>query len=170
MRSQTVEREIPHSRERLFDLVADVERYPEFVPWWVAARVRRREGASVYFTDQVIRMSMVTQRFTTRTDLDRPNAIDVTSTEKPFNRLEISWRFDETGEQSCLVRLSVLFHFSSATLGKMLTLASSEAVHRLVHAFEERADLVYGEQGLGLDGVTGLPVRDAASSPRLVPA
>lgn len=169
MRGQTVEREVPFSREQLFDLVSDVERYPEFVPWWVAARVRKREGESVYYTDQVIRMSMVSQRFTTRTEMRRPESIDVTSSEKPFKRLEIRWKFDPMGAERCRVRLHVLFHFSSNTLAKMMTLASSEAVHRLMHAFEERAEEVYGRRGLGLDGVSGLSARDV-TTPHLVTA
>jgi coenzyme Q-binding protein COQ10 len=169
MRSQTVEREVAFSREQLFDLVADVERYPEFVPWWVAARVRKREGDSVYYTDQVVRMSMVSQRFTTRTDMHRPSTIDVTSSEKPFKRLEIRWKFDPLGPERCRVRLTVLFHFSSAALAKMMTLASNEAVHRLMQAFEERAEQVYAPRGLGLDGISGLSARDVAS-PHLVTA
>ena len=156
MRSQTVEREIAYSREQLFDLVADVERYPEFVPWWVAARVRRRDNDGTYYTDQVVRVSMVSQRFTTRTDLRRPDSIDITSTEKPFNHLDIRWQFEGLGPHRCRVRLSVLFHFSSGALSKMLKLASGEAVHRLINAFEERAEQVYGTQGIGLDGVSGL--------------
>lgn len=152
MQTHTVEREVPFRPEQLFDLVADVERYPEFVPWWVAARVRRREEGA-YYTDQVIRVSMVSQRFTTRTALRRPDWIDVTSDEKPFKKLEIRWRFEPAPGGRCRVRLDLLFHFKSVALGKMLGIVSGEAAHMLINAFEERARSVYGEAPLGLQGV-----------------
>jgi len=152
MQTHTVEREVPFRPDQLFDLVADVERYPEFVPWWVAARVRRR-GNGEYHTDQVIRISMISQRFMSRTVLRRPDWIEVTSSENPFNKLEIRWRFDPAPGDHCRVRLDLLFNFKSATLGKMLGLVSGEAAHKLINAFEARAHTVYGAAPLGLDGV-----------------
>ena len=73
------EREVPYPAERLFDLVADVESYPDFLPWWAAARIIAREDGA-YRTDQVIRFGPIRQRFPTRTVLRRPREIDVTAT------------------------------------------------------------------------------------------
>lgn len=153
MYQQTVERDLAYSPEQLFDIVADVERYPEFVPMWVAAKVRRVD-ASTYLTDQVIRVSALRQRFTSKTVLDRPRAITITSNEKPFKRLEMQWSFDPLSPRGCRVRLSTLFHIKSSVVSKMLGLVSGEAVHNLIGAFEERASEQLGEQvPIGLDGV-----------------
>ncbi|NBC32357.1 MAG: type II toxin-antitoxin system RatA family toxin [Alphaproteobacteria bacterium] len=153
MYQQTVERDLAHSPEQLFDIVADVERYPEFVPWWVAAKVKRID-ASTYLTDQVIRVSALRQRFTSTTILDRPRAITITSSEKPFKRLEMQWSFDPLSPRGCRVRLSTLFHVKSSVVSKMLGLVSGEAVHTLIESFEERAIALLGEQTpIGLDGV-----------------
>ena len=153
MYTQTVERDLDYAPEQLFDIVADVERYPEFVPWWVAAKVRRQD-ASTYTTEQVIRVSALRQRFTSKTVLDRPRGITVTSTEKPFKQLEMRWSFDALTPGGCRVRLSTLFHIRSSVVSKMIGLVSGEAVHTLIEAFEHRAHHLLGDEGLiGLDGV-----------------
>ena len=152
MTAHTLRRELAFPQDRLFELVADVERYPDFVPWWAAARIQRRESPTVYFTDQVIRMGPLSQRFTSRTDLAPPSHIRVSSEAKPFDRLLIDWRFGPAAIGS-LVELSVDFRFKSATLARMLKLVSGEAAHTLMKAFEHRANLLYGPQQLGLDGI-----------------
>ena len=153
MHKQTVERDLDYTPEQLFDIVADVERYPEFVPWWVAAKVRRQDG-STYTTEQVIRVSALRQRFTSKTVLDRPRGITVTSTEKPFKQLEMQWSFDPLTPEGCRVRLSTLFHIRSSVVSKMVGLISGEAVHTLIEAFEHRAHHLLSDRSLiGLDGI-----------------
>ena len=153
MHTQVVERDLDYPAEALFDIVADVERYPEFVPWWVAAKVRRQD-ASTYTTEQVIRVSALRQRFTSTTVLDRPRAITVTSNEKPFKRLEMRWSFDPSESGGCRVALSTLFHIRSSVVSKMIGLVSGEAVHTLIEAFEQRAHHLLGDERLiGLDGI-----------------
>jgi coenzyme Q-binding protein COQ10 len=71
---------LPYTQDQLFDLAADVESYPEFVPWWVAARVWKREH-NVYYTDQIIRLAMVRKHFRSKTIFHPPTRIDVTSTD-----------------------------------------------------------------------------------------
>ena len=152
MTMHTLRRELAYPQDRLFDLVADVERYPDFVPWWAAARIQKRESATVYFTDQIIRMGPLSQRFVSRTDLAPPDHIRVSSNMKPFDRLLIDWRFAPARVGS-LVELSLDFRFKSATMARMLKLVSGEAAHTLMKAFEQRANLLYGPQQLGLDGI-----------------
>ena len=152
MAGHHVHRDLAYAPEQLFKLVADVERYPDFVPWWAAARIRRRDGTGTYFTDQVIRMGPLTQRFTSRTDLEPPDHIHVSSTEKPFDRLVIDWRFAPS-QSGCFVDLTLEFRFKSATLARMMGLVSGEAAHTLMKAFEHRAHLLYGTPQLGLDGI-----------------
>jgi Polyketide cyclase / dehydrase and lipid transport len=92
--SQKVERVLSFcGPEQLFDLAADVERYPEFQRWWIAARIRKWEGDS-YYTDQVLGFGPIRVRFGSKTVLHRPERIDVTSDEPPFRRFALSWIFE----------------------------------------------------------------------------
>ena len=164
MHTQTVERDLDYPPEALFDIVADVERYPEFVPWWVAAKVRRQD-ATTYTTEQVIRVSALRQRFTSKTVLDHPRSITVLSNEKPFKQMEIRWTFDPLPPRGCRVRLSTLFHIRSSVVSKMLGLVSGEAVHMLIEAFEQRAHHLLADKGLiGLDGIEAAPLSHLAAA------
>lgn len=149
---------LPYTSEQLFDLVADVEGYPEFLPWWAEARVRRREG-DVYYTEQVVRFRILRQRFSSRTVLKRPECIDVTSTGGPLRHLDMRWTFRPAPGGGCRVHLDVDFELRSRLLGTLVGVLFAEAVRRIVAAFEERAHQLYGlpagasaEIRPGLDG------------------
>lgn len=134
---------LPYTSEQLFDLVADVERYPIFLPWWAEARVRKREG-DVYYTDQVIRFQIFRQRFPSRTVLKHPEYIDVTSSGGPFRHLDMRWTFKPAPDGGCRVRLRVDFEVRSKFLGTLVGVVFVEVVRRIVAAFEERAHQLYG--------------------------
>ena len=106
MPSHEAFRELSFEPEQLFDLAANVERYPEFLPGWVAARVRKRE-ANVYYTDQIVGFGMVRERFASMTVLQRPERIDVTSTDRLFRDFRLTWHFDPLPVSGCRVALSV---------------------------------------------------------------
>jgi len=147
-------RVLPYTQAQLFDLVADVERYPEFLPWCRAARIKKREG-EVIFADLVIGWRMIRERFTSRVALDRPNRIDVTYHEGPFRYLNNHWEFAPQANGSTMVDFYVDFEFRSRVLQRLIGVLFGEAVRRMVHAFEERARALYGE---------GRPSAAAASS------
>ena len=134
---------LPYPRDQLFDLAADVERYPDFVPWWVAARVRKREG-NVYYTDQVIRFAMVRKRFGSKTVLRRPERIDVTSTDGPIRKLHLTWLFDRGAGNGCDVSLAVELELRSPLIENLFAHAMVHAVEPLMAAFEARAHLLCG--------------------------
>lgn len=140
-------RVLPYRPEQLFDLVADIERYPEFLPWCIAARIKRREG-DVILADLVIGFKMIRERFTSRVRLDRPNLrIDVAYTEGPFRYLNNHWIFEPAPHDSCLLDFFVDFEFRSALLQKVIGVLFNEAVRRMVAAFEARARALYGQPG-----------------------
>jgi len=145
-------RVLPYTPEQLFDLVAAVERYPEFLPWCTAARVRSREGG-VMIADMAIGFRMIRERFTSRVVLDRPRAIDVTYADGPFKRLTNRWRFIPMPE-GCEIDFFVDFEFRNKLLEKMIGLLFEEACRRMVAAFETRARALYGP---------GLPASVAAA-------
>ena len=107
MPTVTVSRRLPYSAEQIFALVADVERYPEFLPWWVAAKVQKREPQA-YETDQVIRFGVVRQRFSSRTILEPHRRISVTATGSSLRRLELDWWFEALPDDGAEVRLRAL--------------------------------------------------------------
>ena len=137
-------RRLPYSREQMFDLVADVERYPEFLPWCVACRIKRWESPTAFTADLIIGFKMFRERFTSRVGLDRPERIDVSYQEGPFRYLNNHWRFEETEDGGCAIDFYIDFEFKSKSLQKMIGTLFNEAVRRMVNAFEHRAFALYG--------------------------
>lgn len=128
---------LPYAAEDLFDLVADVGRYPEFLPWCVGARIRRREPQFLV-ADLIIGFKMFRERFTSEVRLDRPHRIDVKYTEGPLRHLENAWIF-EPAPGGCTIDFHVDFAFKSVILEKLIGTVFGEAVRRMVSAFETRA-------------------------------
>lgn len=143
MLTQQAERILPYSHEQLFDLVADVERYPEFVPCWIAARIRKRE-AEVYFTDQVVGFGPVRVSFGSQTVLRRPERIDVISGEPPFRHFRLSWLFEPRAGASCRVSLIAELEFRSWLLERLVDKVVSVVVNDIIAAFVARAQQLYG--------------------------
>ncbi|MBK3772694.1 type II toxin-antitoxin system RatA family toxin [Azospirillum sp. YIM DDC1] len=134
---------LPYTPEQMYRLVADVEKYPEFLPWCLAARIRRREG-NVMFADLVIGFKMVRERFTSRVELDEESRrINVQYTEGPFQYLNNHWLFTPHEGGVC-VDFYVDFEFRSKMLQKIMGVLFNEAVRRMVQAFETRANQLYG--------------------------
>jgi coenzyme Q-binding protein COQ10 len=141
---------LPYEPRQLFELVGDVERYPEFVPWVMrlAASNRRAEGEGVTLLDAEaeVGFSIIHERFATRVRLDEPNlAIDVDLISGPFRRLQNRWRFAADPKGTNLT-FEIDFEFRSRLLDRLLAANFHMAVNRLVGCFEARADKLYGSQ------------------------
>ena len=134
---------LPYTREQLFDLVADIERYPEFLPWCVGARIRERSGNEIV-GDLLIGYKMVRERFTSRVVLSRPDRIDVGYSEGPFKYLDNHWIFLPQPDGETLIDFYVDFEFRSKMLQKIMEMFFTEAVKRMVASFEKRAHQLYG--------------------------
>jgi coenzyme Q-binding protein COQ10 len=143
MPSHEVHCSLPYTRDQLFDLAADVERYPDFVPWWVAARVSKREG-NVYYTDQVIRFAVVRKRFDSKTVLRRPERIDVISADKIFRRFHLIWLFNPPPDNGCRVALVVDLELRSKLAQDLFGRAILRTAGSIMSAFEARAHRLYG--------------------------
>jgi coenzyme Q-binding protein COQ10 len=147
----TTTRHVRHSAADMFDLVADVERYPEFVPLCRALKVRRRipepEGVEILVADMTVAYKFVRETFTSRVTLDRPNLqLLVEYLEGPFSNLENRWTFHPTGEKSCEIEFFISYEFKSRTLGMLMGSMFDVAFRRFAAAFERRADLVYARK------------------------
>jgi coenzyme Q-binding protein COQ10 len=132
---------------QLFGLVADVPRYPEFLPWCTAARVRRRESPTVEIDELVIGFGPLHERFVSRVVLapDNPSGprIETTGIEGPFRTLSSRWTFQPHAE-GALIDFSLEFEFRSLLLQHTVRVLFGEAVRRMVAAFEARASKLYG--------------------------
>ncbi len=134
---------LPYRPRQLFDLVADIERYPEFLPWCLAARVRARDGTLVT-ADLVIGFKMFREGFTSRVTLDPGGRrIDVRYQNGPFKYLNNHWVFEDH-PRGCAIDFYVDFEFRSKLLQKLIGVLFEEAVRRMVAAFETRARALYG--------------------------
>jgi coenzyme Q-binding protein COQ10 len=134
---------LPYQPEQLFDLVLDVAKYPEFLPWCVAARVRSRTDKEVN-ADLTIGYGPFRESFTSRVTPSRPDRIDVRYEKGPFKYLNNHWLFLPQSDGQCLIDFYVDFEFRSKMLQKIMGMFFNEAVKRMVSAFETRAHQLYG--------------------------
>ncbi len=136
-------RVLPYTPEQMFDLVAGVDRYPEFLPWCKAARITKREG-DIFYADLIIGYKMVREKFTSRVTTSRPDHIHVEYLSGPMKHLSNHWRFIRNGDGGCTIDFFVDFEFKNPVFRKLMGLFFNEAVRRMVTAFEARAKKLYG--------------------------
>ena len=140
-------RYLPYSPQQMYDLVADVAQYPDFLPWCAAARIRKtfeRGEATVMEADLVISFQVFRERFGSRVTLWPDElSIDTEYLDGPFKYLNSNWSFTET-EEGCKVSFFVDFQFRNAILQSVIGLVFNDAMQRVVRAFESRAAEIYG--------------------------
>ena len=137
-----------HTASDMFNLVADVERYPEFVPLCRALKVRKRtsgeEETEILVADMTVAYKLIRETFTSRVTLDKPNLqILVEYLDGPFSSLNNRWSFRATGEHSCEIEFFITYEFRSRTLGLLMGAMFDAAFRRFATAFEARADQIY---------------------------
>jgi coenzyme Q-binding protein COQ10 len=143
-------RRVLHSAAEMFDLVADVERYPEFVPLCKALKVRQRtpkpDGTEIIVADMTVSFKVVREAFTSRVTLDRPSRkILVEYLQGPFSKLENRWSFEPQSDSSCDVSFFISYEFKSRMVAMLMGTMFDTAFQRLAAAFEKRADAIYGK-------------------------
>ena len=140
-------RKLPYSANQMYDLVADVARYPEFLPWCAAARIRSRVPAGDHEAmeaDLVISFKVFRERFGSRVTLwPEDKRIDTEYLDGPFRYMKSNWAFRDV-EDGCEVAFFVDFEFRNALLQKIIGVVFNEAMQRIVRAFEARARDLYG--------------------------
>jgi coenzyme Q-binding protein COQ10 len=142
-------RNVRHSAADMFDLVADVEKYPQFVPLCQSLKVRSRtekDDSTVLVASMTAAYKLIHQTFTSRVTLDRINQkILVEYLDGPFSRLQNRWTFHPTGDNVCTVEFYIEYEFKSRTLAMLMGAMFDTAFRRFAAAFEKRADEVYGK-------------------------
>ena len=143
MPTHAEKRILPYTQDQLFDLVVEVERYPEFLPWCIGCRVRRRDEGQIV-ADTIIGFKMFRESFTSRIVHARPTRIDVSYEDGPFKYLNNHWIFTDVGEGRTEIDFFVDFEFRSRVLQMAIGAVFGEAVRRMIAAFEARAKDLYG--------------------------
>lgn len=139
----TARQHLKFAASQLFDLVADVEGYPQFLPWVAESRIRRREDRKV-FVDMTIRLGPLRTRFSSVGILDRPQRIDVSSSDAPFERFTQRWTFTPTADGGTDVEYQVDCRLRSRTLHMLMNMSFAERAEATVTAFKRRAQRLYG--------------------------
>ena len=151
----STKRRVRHTAANMFDLVADVEKYPQFVPLCSALKVKSRaargDGLAVLVADMTVAYKLIRQTFRSRVTLDRPGLkIVVEYLDGPFSRLQNRWTFHPAGEganlQACEVEFFIDYEFRSRTLALLMGAMFDAAFRKFSVAFEQRADAVYGRK------------------------
>ena len=139
---------VPYSAEKMFDLVADVEKYPEFLPLCEALTVRSRRTKGdheLVICAMTVGYKAIRETFTTQDLFNRKDlTIGIKYLDGPFKRLDNRWRFEPTGPNGCDIHFDIDYEFSSRMLGALMGAMFETAFKRFTNAFEERARVVYG--------------------------
>ena len=144
----STKRRVRHAAADMFDLVADVEKYPQFVPLCTSLKVRSRTPkgeTEVIVAMMTVAYKVISQTFTSRVTLDKPNLkILVEYLDGPFSRLQNRWTFAATAERACEIEFFIEYEFKSRTLAMLMGAMFDTAFRKFAVAFERRADEVYG--------------------------
>jgi len=144
----STKRRVSHAAGEMFDLVADVECYPDFVPLCSALKIRNREKSAddteIVVADMTVAYKLIRETFRSKVTLDRPKLqILVEYLDGPFSHMENRWTFHSSGAQSCEVEFHIAYEFKSRMLGLLMGAMFDAAFRRFAAAFERRADQIY---------------------------
>ena len=134
---------LPYTCEQMFDLVADVGRYGEFLPWVVATRVRS-DSETEMVADMVVGFKAIRESFTSRVEKNRPEYLHVHYIDGPLRDLDNTWRFEPKADGGCRVHFCVDFTFKNKVFEALAGQYFDRAFRRMVAAFEQRAESLYG--------------------------
>ena len=135
-------RHLPYSPEQMFDMVADVKRYPEFLPWVSAMRVRQ-DSDTATLADMIVGFKGLRETFTSKVEKQRPGSIHVEYVDGPLKYLHNDWRF-RPEEGGCAVDFSVDFQFKNRMFEMLAGQVFGVALRKMIGAFEDRARVLYG--------------------------
>jgi coenzyme Q-binding protein COQ10 len=145
-------RRLPYSCEEMFDLVADVGRYGEFLPWVVATRVKSDSDTEMV-ADMLVGFKALREKFTSRVFKKRPSEIEVVYVDGPLKDLDNKWTFEPTDDGGCEIHFSVDFQFKNVMFEALAGQYFDRAFRKMVAAFEARAEELYGSRSSSAQSV-----------------
>ena len=141
-------RRLPYTSEQMFDLVSDVARYPEFLPWVSAIRVRT-DTATDMVADMIVGFKGLRETFTSKVRKDRPHLVNVDYVDGPLKHLTNEWRFRDDGKGGCEIDFCVDFAFKNRMFEMLAGQVFDRALRKMIGAFEARAQALYGSASTG---------------------
>ena len=156
-------RHLPYTPEQMFDLVADVGRYGEFLPWVTAVRVRSNSETEMV-ADVIVGFKGLRETFTSKVEKQRPGHIRVDYLEGPLKHLNNDWKFRSDGKGGCLVDFCVDFAFKNRVFEMLAGQVFDRALRKMIGAFEERAAFLYSDSSAGAaaPGISNSSAHNAA--------
>ena len=145
-------RRLPYSAAQMFDLVADVARYPEFLPWVVATRIRSDDGTEMV-ADMLVGFKALREKFTSKVHKERPHTLRVQYVDGPLRDLDNLWTFSDLPEGGCEIDFCVEFAFKNRMFEMLAGQYFDRAFRKMVAAFEERANDLYGSSSSNAQSV-----------------
>jgi coenzyme Q-binding protein COQ10 len=139
---------LPFTCEQVFDLAADIERYPEFLRGWISARIRKRES-NISYVDQIVGFGPIRLQFTSKAVLHRPERIEVASTEAPFRQFSLLWLVAADSPVGCRVSVAVEIELQSRIMQHAVNQMLPAAIDDIITAFEARARRIYAPPAAG---------------------
>jgi len=133
---------LPFSCAQVFDMAADIEHYPDFLPWWMSASIIRREANTCY-VEQIVGRGMVRVRFASKAVLQRPQRIDITSSDLPFRQFELSVAVLPDPQAGCSLSIAAQVELRSGFLQQILDRVLARSIDEVAAAFEARAHSLY---------------------------
>jgi len=149
MPKHTETRNLPYTPEQMFDMVADVRRYPEFLPWTAAVRIRS-DSPSETIADLAVGFKAIKETFTSKVKKDRPHSIEIDYIEGPLKYLHNSWKFSPDGQGGTNIDFCVDFAFKSRVFEMLAGQVFDRALRKMIGAFCERAEQLYGPAAPGI--------------------
>ncbi len=137
---------LPYTCEQLFDLVFDIERYPEFLPGWIKAKVIGQTDSLVHVR-QTLGLPVWSQTFLSTAEPDRPSTLRIRSSDGPFTDLHIEWQFQPSEGEQCEVKLQISVTMKGHLLGRLAAMFQDTAAVDILSRFAKRARLIYGASG-----------------------
>ncbi|WP_033922851.1 type II toxin-antitoxin system RatA family toxin [Sphingomonas sp. 37zxx] len=150
MPKHTETRHLPYSPEQMFDMVADVGRYADFLPWVSAIRVRSHNESEL-IADMIVGFKGLRETFTSKVQLERPGHIHVAYLDGPMKYLINDWKFRDDGKGGCLVDFCVDFQFKNRMFEMLAGQVFDRALRKMIGAFEDRAAVLYGSTAGGIN-------------------
>jgi coenzyme Q-binding protein COQ10 len=145
-------RRLPYSCEEMFELVADVGRYGEFLPWVVATRVRS-DSETEMVADMLVGFKALREKFTSKVFKKKPSELEVVYIDGPLKDLDNVWKFDPTEDGGCEIHFSVDFQFKNKMFEALAGQYFDRAFRKMVAAFETRAEQLYGKRSSSAQSV-----------------
>jgi coenzyme Q-binding protein COQ10 len=161
MPRHTETRNMPYTPEQMFDLVADVKRYPEFLPWVAATRIRS-DSENLMVADLVVGFKSIKETFASRVTKQRPHSLTVDYLEGPLKYLHNSWSFEPDGKGGSKIGFCVDFAFKSRIFEALAGQMFDRALRRMIGAFEDRARALYGSGDGSSGGISSSSAHNAA--------